>query len=228
MARAALRPLLRGVLWGAALAAWASVPAQAQRATSLPSGLSGTPAIAPTGPAPRAAGRPAGAGPGVTQTAMALGRPAAPGGVAGLPQVLAPSDAARLRRIFEAQARGDLAGARAETARLVDPRLLGHVLADRWQRPQAASGQDAPTPAELQAWLGHYADHPDAPGLHAMLAELLRGSALPARRRRPMPWHPTSPWHRRSATAPPSFATPRWNARSATRPGPATPRPPWR
>ena len=181
MARAALRPLLRGVLWGAALAAWASVPAQAQRATSLPSGLSGTPAIAPTGPAPRAAGRPAGAGPGVTQTAMALGRPAAPGGVAGLPQVLAPSDAARLRRIFEAQARGDLAGARAETARLVDPRLLGHVLADRWQRPQAASGQDAPTPAELQAWLGHYADHPDAPGLHAMLAELLpRGSALPA------------------------------------------------
>ncbi|RYI96574.1 MAG: lytic transglycosylase domain-containing protein, partial [Acetobacteraceae bacterium] len=107
---------------------------------------------------------------------MLLPRPAPNGGTAGLPQVLAPSDAARLRRIFSLQGRGDLAGAGAETARLADHRLLGHVLADRWQRADAR-----PQAAEVQSWLGQYADHPDAPRLHAMLAALLpRGTALPA------------------------------------------------
>ncbi|WP_236034091.1 lytic transglycosylase domain-containing protein [Belnapia mucosa] len=106
---------------------------------------------------------------------MILPRPAPPGGVAGLPQVLAPSDAARLRRIFQAQARGDRAGAERETERLEDRRLLGQVLADRWLRPGPRPG-----PAELQSWLAQYPDHPDAPRIHDLLAEMTpRGTALP-------------------------------------------------
>ncbi|WP_236552626.1 lytic transglycosylase domain-containing protein [Belnapia sp. F-4-1] len=153
MARCLLRPLLRGVLLGAALTAGATASAQAQRA-------------------PASTAIPASFG----QTAMILPRPASPGGMAGLPQVLAPSEAARLRRIFQAQAAGDFAAAERETERLEDRRLLGQVLADRWLRP---AGQ--PNPAALQTWLAHHTDHPDAPRIHARLAEMLpRGTALPA------------------------------------------------
>lgn len=108
------------------------------------------------------------------QTAMSVPRPALQGGVAGFPQPLAPSDAARLRRIFDLQARGELPAASREVERLTDRRLLGHVLADRWQRGYAA------TPAELAAWLGEHADHPDALAIHAMLVRLApRGRVLP-------------------------------------------------
>ncbi|WP_235907701.1 lytic transglycosylase domain-containing protein [Siccirubricoccus phaeus] len=96
--------------------------------------------------------------------------------MAGLPQLLSPLEAGRLRRIFAFQSRGDLAAAERETERLEDRRLLGHVLADRWQR----RGME-PQAAEVQAWLGSYADLPDAPAMHALLARLLpRGAALPA------------------------------------------------
>ena len=67
MARSSLRPLLVGVLWGAALIGGGPTPAAEQRAND--------------------------------QTAMSVPRPATSGGVHGLPQVLAPSDAARLRRL---------------------------------------------------------------------------------------------------------------------------------
>ena len=43
------------------------------------------------------------------QTAMSVPRPALQGGVAGFPQPLVPSDAARLRRIFDLQARDEMA-----------------------------------------------------------------------------------------------------------------------
>jgi soluble lytic murein transglycosylase-like protein len=143
MARSALRPLIAGVLWGAALLSGSSDPAAAQRATD--------------------------------QTAMSVPRPAPNGGVAGLPQVLAPSDATRLRRIFDLQSRGDLAAAARESDRLGDRRLMGHILADRFLHPGAS-----PMAAEVQAWLAQYADHPDAPRLHELLARLLpRGAALP-------------------------------------------------
>ena len=99
MARSSLRPLLVGVLWGAALMTGATSPAAAQRATD--------------------------------QTAMSVPRPATSGGVPGLPQVLAPSDAARLRRVFDLQSRGDPAAAAREADRLDDRRLMGHVLADQ-------------------------------------------------------------------------------------------------
>jgi soluble lytic murein transglycosylase-like protein len=108
------------------------------------------------------------------QTAMSVPRPVLQGGVAGLPQPLAPSDAARLRRIFDLQARSEFPAAAREAERLDDRRLMGHVLADRWTRGQAA------TVAELTAWLGDYADHPDAAAIHGLLARRApRGTALP-------------------------------------------------
>jgi soluble lytic murein transglycosylase-like protein len=110
---------------------------------------------------------------------MSVPRPsAAPGrgaAAAGLPAVLSPSEASRLRRVFELQAAGDFAAASRETERLEDRRLLGQVLAHRWLQPGAQ-----PTPAELQAWLSRHGDHPDAPRIHALLGRLLpRGAALP-------------------------------------------------
>ena len=108
------------------------------------------------------------------QTAMSVPRPALQGGIAGFPQPLAPSDAARLRRIFDLQSRGEMVAAQRETERLDDRRLMGHVLADRWLR-----GHE-PTVAELLAWFGEHADHPDAPALHAMLVRKApRGISLP-------------------------------------------------
>jgi len=90
-----------------------------------------------------------------------------------LPQPVPAAEAARLRRAFEAQARGDFAAAAREAERLEDRRLLGHLLADRLQR----LGHEAGT-HELQAWLSDFADHPDAPALHeALLARLPPGAA---------------------------------------------------
>jgi len=109
------------------------------------------------------------------QTAMSVPRPVLQGGIAGFPQPLAPSDAARLRRIFDQQARGEITAAARETERLEDRRLHGHVLADRWLR-----GHDAQVP-DLIAWLAAHADHPDAPAIHALLVRKApRGAALPA------------------------------------------------
>lgn len=107
------------------------------------------------------------------QTAMSVPRPVR-GGIAGLPQPLAPSDAARLRRIFELQSRGEMAAAAREAERLDDRRLMGHVLADRWLR-----GHE-PSVRELLAWFGDHADHPDAPALHALLVRKAPpGTTLP-------------------------------------------------
>jgi soluble lytic murein transglycosylase-like protein len=94
---------------------------------------------------------------------------------ASLPQPLASAEALRLRRAFEAQARGDLTAANREIERLEDRRLFGHLLADRLMRPGAE-----PTHHALQAWLAEYADHPDAPALHELLLRRLpRGAAAP-------------------------------------------------
>jgi len=98
------------------------------------------------------------------ETAMSPGQSAAVHRVA-LPQPLAAADAARLRRVFDLQAAGRAAEAEAETARLGDRRLLGHLLADRWLR-RIGPG---PSAADLAQWLAAYADHPDAPQIHAML-----------------------------------------------------------
>jgi soluble lytic murein transglycosylase-like protein len=103
------------------------------------------------------------------ERAMSVPRPTLRNGVAGLPQVLAPSDAARLARVFESQARGDFATATREAERLDDRRLMGHVLADRWLRP----GGPEPSLPELSSWLAEYADHPGAIQIHALLRRRL-------------------------------------------------------
>src|SRR5438552_1345871 len=60
------------------------------------------------------------------ETAMAIPRIALPAdsGAVELPQPLAPSDAARIRRIFALQKQGDIAEAARETATLHDWTLL--------------------------------------------------------------------------------------------------------
>lgn len=93
-----------------------------------------------------------------------------------LPQPLSTTDAARLRRAFEAQARGDTATAQREAERVADRRLHGHLSAQRLLRPAAH-----PSASALHAWLLDHADLPDAPAIHAaLLARLPRGTAAPA------------------------------------------------
>jgi soluble lytic murein transglycosylase-like protein len=100
--------------------------------------------------------------------------PAGTGGL-GLPQPLAPSEAARIRRIFALQRDGSLQAAALETSRLTDQTLLGHILADRYlNRPTRVS---APALAD---WLGRYADLPDACAIYGLLLHTLpRGAPRP-------------------------------------------------
>ena len=82
-----------------------------------------------------------------------------------LPQPLAPSEAARIRRIFALQAKADIPAALAETEQLTDTLLLPDILASRY----LANG-NRPDGAELTAWLAQYRDLPDAQAIHALLA----------------------------------------------------------
>ncbi|MBR0662381.1 lytic transglycosylase domain-containing protein [Roseomonas oryzicola] len=95
---------------------------------------------------------------------------------AALPRPLAAPDAARLVRIFQLQAAGDLAAARREQEALRDHRLDGHILADRWLRP----GAETPRADDARAWLARHGDLPDAPAIHALLVSLSpQGATLP-------------------------------------------------
>ena len=102
------------------------------------------------------------------QAALAVPRVAVRGaaGVA-MPQPLAPSEAARIKRIFALQAAGNFADARRETERLEQGLLLGPILADRYLNPS-----DRPSAVELTAWLERYGDQPDAPAIQALLDRL--------------------------------------------------------
>jgi soluble lytic murein transglycosylase-like protein len=105
---------------------------------------------------------------------MAVPRVHLPGGssVIGFPQPLAPSEAARVRKIFALQRQDNIPAAVAETARLTDTTLLGHILADRLlARPARAAA-----PA-LTEWLGRYADLPDACAIYALLLKRLPAGA---------------------------------------------------
>jgi soluble lytic murein transglycosylase len=173
--RRGVRPLLGAIVLGVVSCAGVSGPLAAPQDAAIPTDRVPVAPIAEA-QAPR---RPASARPAPVQVAMSVPRPSAsPGGAraaSGLPTVLSPSEASRLRRVFEHQTAGDFAAASRETERLEDRRLLGQVLAHRWLQPGAQ-----PMPAELQAWLSRYGDHPDAPRIHALLGRLLpRGAALP-------------------------------------------------
>lgn len=71
------------------------------------------------------------------------------------PAVLSQGDAELYRRIFAAQRREAWAEADAAIAQLSDRRLMGSVLADRYQRRR-------PSAAERKAWLASYGDLPEA------------------------------------------------------------------
>jgi soluble lytic murein transglycosylase len=90
---------------------------------------------------------------------------------------LAAADAAGLQSIFAFHANKDWSAAEQATARLNDRRLEGHVLADRWLNPASPR----PDQGALRDWLARFADHPDAPAIHALLRRVApRGTSLPA------------------------------------------------
>ncbi|MCC6718969.1 MAG: lytic transglycosylase domain-containing protein [Acetobacteraceae bacterium] len=117
------------------------------------------------------------------ESAFAVPRvaPRAGGGSAALPQPLAPSEAARLRRLFQLQARGDIAAAVRQSLALdgadaVVEGVLGHLLADRHLGPHTRTAA-----ADLQDWLARWPDLPDAAAIHALLKRRLpAGTAAPA------------------------------------------------
>ena len=74
-----------------------------------------------------------------------VARPA-PGSAAVIMQVLSLKDEERYRAIFAAQAKNDWKRADSLVEGLKDHGLVGHVLADRYERR-------TPTIAELTAWL---------------------------------------------------------------------------
>ena len=90
---------------------------------------------------------------------------------------LAPADAAALQGIFALHASRNWEAAERATAQLSDRRLEGHILADRWLNPAAPR----PDQEALRDWLTRFADHPDAPVIHALLRRTApRGATLPA------------------------------------------------
>jgi soluble lytic murein transglycosylase len=122
--------------------------------------------------------RDAGQGQPPEETAMVMPRLHAPAGAGplGLPMPLAPSAAALIRDIFARQRHGDVSFAAAETAKLTDQTLLGHILADR-----ILGGTARTPPAVLADWLRRYPALPDAPAIRALLVKRAPGStAIPA------------------------------------------------
>jgi soluble lytic murein transglycosylase-like protein len=74
-------------------------------------------------------------------------------------RILPAREAALYSDIFTAQTDKDWRKADQDIAKLHDKRLLGHVLADRFERRPASL-------AELKDWLSKYADLPEASGLY--------------------------------------------------------------
>ncbi len=153
--------------------------------------------------------------------AMAIPRiavgPNSAGGVP-LPEPLEPSEATRVRRAFELQARGAIQAAERESAQLdmttlLGAAMVGHILADRYlgrfTRPQAD---------ELRAWLDRHADLPDAGDIHALLLVRLpqgvRAPKPPAREELPTapPVEAASPPPVPEETEPPSISVTRYPA----------------
>ena len=112
---------------------------------------------------------------GAVQTA-ALPAPALRGAVSAR-RPLAATDAEQIKHIFALHAARDWSAAEQATPLLTDRRLEGHILADRWLNPAAPR----PDQEALRDWLARFADHPDAPAIHALLRRTApRGSSLPA------------------------------------------------
>ena len=115
-----------------------------------------------------------GPGPGV-QTAVAAGFEPADasaslnGGDAdnielGFPKIIGHTDIDLYQEIFAVQEDGDWKTADRLIARLRDRVLMGHVMAQRYLHPTKYRSKYK----ELKAWMGKYADHPDAPRLYKL------------------------------------------------------------
>lgn len=87
---------------------------------------------------------------------------------------LATADLVRYRELFALQRAGRWDAADRLAARLDDPLLLGHVLAERYLAPTFRPGF-----AELARWLERYPDHPQAERVNR-LARDLRPAGAPA------------------------------------------------
>lgn len=117
---------------------------------------------------------------GSEDTAMAIPRVAPPGGAGvALPQPLPPSEAARVRRVFELQARGKIAEAAQEMALLdmstpAGHGMIGHILADRHLGRFTHTTAD-----ELQSWLTQWSDLPDAPQISTLLTRRTNNGGRP-------------------------------------------------
>lgn len=103
---------------------------------------------------------------------------------------LSAADIARYRAIFERQDAAQWAAADREIARLVDRRLMGHVLSQRYLHPTGWTASYA----DLRDWMVAYADHPMAPRIHALAVQRRPGGAArpPAPRvaATDRPWRP--------------------------------------
>lgn len=89
------------------------------------------------------------------------------GGYHGFARVLLPSEAARMREIFDLQRQGKFAAAAQEIAQLQDDTLLGEILADRY----LSSGVQV-SRMDLIAWLDRYRDHPEAERIRTLLSRI--------------------------------------------------------
>ena len=76
--------------------------------------------------------------------------------------VLSNKDEALYRAIFASQAKSDWSTADTAIANLVNKKLMGHVLADRYLRTK-------PAVDDLKAWLAAYNDHPEASDIYDKL-----------------------------------------------------------
>lgn len=90
-----------------------------------------------------------------------------------LPAVLSAHDAARYRRAFAAQAKGQVWEADRLLEAVTDKGLVGVVLAERLRT------QRSPKRAEVVQWLSQYADHAAAPAMLALARRLGAGPLPP-------------------------------------------------
>ena len=80
------------------------------------------------------------------------------------PSLFSSADRDRYRRIFALQRDGRFGDADALIEALSEPLLVGHVQAQRYLHPTAYRSSYR----ELKAWLGRYADHPDAKRIYEL------------------------------------------------------------
>ncbi len=80
-----------------------------------------------------------------------------------LSPVLSAGDADTYRKIFDLQSQGNLTKASALIAKLADPRLLGHVLSQRYLHTAYQTSFK-----ELQQWMRQYPDYADASAIYRL------------------------------------------------------------